>query len=72
MRVIVDNISASQPSKTFNVRADVLHSASKYIDGQGRVLGGALVGNNDLMEKAFGVVRYRRGLFYHHLMRGCC
>ena len=35
----------------------VIHSASKYIDGQGRVLGGALVGSDELMEKAFGVVR---------------
>ena len=35
----------------------VIHSATKYIDGQGRILGGALVGRDELMEKAFGVVR---------------
>lgn len=35
----------------------VIHSASKYIDGQGRVLGGVLVGSDELMEKAFAVVR---------------
>ena len=57
--LIVDNCFATPAiQKPLMLGADVvLHSASKYIDGQGRVLGGALVGNNDLMEKAFGVVR---------------
>lgn len=35
----------------------VVHSATKYIDGQGRVLGGALVGTSELLEAAFNVVR---------------
>ncbi len=35
----------------------VIHSATKYIDGQGRVLGGAVVGPAKLMEEVFGVVR---------------
>lgn len=35
----------------------VIHSATKYIDGQGRVLGGAVVGRNKEMEEVFGVVR---------------
>lgn len=35
----------------------VIHSATKYIDGQGRVLGGAVVGPARLMEEVFGVVR---------------
>lgn len=35
----------------------VVHSATKYIDGQGRVLGGALVGSDELMQQAFVVVR---------------
>lgn len=35
----------------------VIHSATKYIDGQGRVMGGALVGNDELMQQAFVVVR---------------
>ena len=30
----------------------VMHSATKYLDGQGRVLGGALVGSEDLMAEA--------------------
>jgi O-succinylhomoserine sulfhydrylase len=35
----------------------VIHSATKYLDGQGRVLGGALVGRKDLMEEARAFVR---------------
>ena len=35
----------------------VIHSATKYLDGQGRVLGGALVGHKDLMEEARSFVR---------------
>ncbi len=35
----------------------VMHSATKYLDGQGRVLGGALVGSHELMAEARGFVR---------------
>lgn len=36
----------------------VVHSATKYIDGQGRCLGGAVVGNEQLVgEEVFGVLR---------------
>ena len=35
----------------------VVHSATKYIDGQGRALGGALVGNAQLMEQVQGFLR---------------
>lgn len=35
----------------------VIHSATKYLDGQGRTLGGAVVGNSKLLEEVFGVVR---------------
>ena len=35
----------------------VMHSATKYLDGQGRVLGGALVGSADLMAEVRGFVR---------------
>lgn len=57
--LIVDNCFATPAiQKPLELGADiVIHSASKYIDGQGRVLGGALVGNNELMEKAFTVIR---------------
>lgn len=35
----------------------VLHSATKYIDGQGRVLGGAVAGSRDLVDPVRQVVR---------------
>ncbi|WP_230656837.1 O-succinylhomoserine sulfhydrylase [Psychrobacter sp. I-STPA10] len=56
---IVDNCFATPAlQKPLDFGADiVIHSATKYIDGQGRVLGGALVGNDELMQQAFVVVR---------------
>ena len=35
----------------------MIYSATKYIDGQGRALGGAVVGSHQLLEEVFGVVR---------------
>jgi O-succinylhomoserine sulfhydrylase len=35
----------------------VIHSATKYLDGQGRVLGGAVLGNKDLLEPVYGFLR---------------
>ncbi len=35
----------------------VIHSATKYLDGQGRAVGGAVVGRNKELEEVFGVVR---------------
>lgn len=35
----------------------VIHSATKFLDGQGRCIGGAVVGNNNLMEEVFGFLR---------------
>ncbi|TFH88204.1 O-succinylhomoserine sulfhydrylase [Billgrantia azerbaijanica] len=35
----------------------VIHSATKYLDGQGRAVGGAVVGPDKLLEEVFGVVR---------------
>lgn len=35
----------------------VIHSATKYLDGQGRALGGAVVGNAKLLEEVFAVIR---------------
>ena len=57
---VVDNCFCSpalqQPLK---LGADVvMHSATKFLDGQGRVLGGALVGSRQfIMEKVFPFVR---------------
>lgn len=51
--LVVDNCFATpylqQPAKW---GADIVtHSATKYIDGQGRVLGGLILGNKDLMKQ---------------------
>ena len=35
----------------------VIHSATKYLDGQGRVLGGAVLGRKDLMEGVYTFLR---------------
>ena len=35
----------------------MVYSATKYLDGQGRALGGAVVGNHQLLEDVFGYVR---------------
>src|SRR5690606_36121783 len=35
----------------------VVYSATKYLDGQGRALGGAVVGSHKLLEEVFGYVR---------------
>jgi O-succinylhomoserine sulfhydrylase len=35
----------------------VIHSATKYIDGQGRVLGGAVLGDKKLLEGVYGFLR---------------
>lgn len=44
--------------KPFTLGADiVIHSATKYIDGQGRCLGGAVLGTKDLMEPVYGFLR---------------
>jgi O-succinylhomoserine sulfhydrylase len=49
----VDNCFATPYIQTpIDFGADlVLHSATKFIDGQGRVLGGAIVGRKDLMKE---------------------
>jgi O-succinylhomoserine sulfhydrylase len=35
----------------------VIHSATKYLDGQGRCIGGAVVGRNELLEQIFAFMR---------------
>src|SRR5574340_1069624 len=35
----------------------VIHSATKYLDGQGRVLGGAVLGGKELLEGVYGFLR---------------
>ncbi|MCB6185261.1 O-succinylhomoserine sulfhydrylase [Leeia sp. TBRC 13508] len=55
----VDNCFATPIlQKPISLGADmVVHSATKYIDGQGRVLGGAVLGSNELMQQVFLFLR---------------
>src|SRR5690606_10478047 len=44
--------------RPLNFGADlVIHSATKYIDGQGRCLGGVVAGSNSLIEQVLGFIR---------------
>ncbi len=54
-RVVVDNVFATPIfQKPLTLGADiVVYSATKHIDGQGRVMGGALLGANALLDEAY-------------------
>lgn len=57
--LVVDNCFCTPAlQKPLALGADlVIHSATKYIDGQGRCLGGAVVGRAKELEEVYGVVR---------------
>ncbi len=57
--LVVDNCFCTPVlQKPLLLGADVvIHSATKYLDGQGRVLGGAVVGNQDFISKVFAYIR---------------
>ncbi|RTZ71391.1 MAG: O-succinylhomoserine sulfhydrylase [Gammaproteobacteria bacterium] len=58
--MVVDNCFCTPIlQRPLELGADVvIHSATKYIDGQGRCMGGAVVGNEQLVgEEVFGVLR---------------
>ena len=57
--VVVDNCFLSPAlQQPLQFGADVvIHSATKYIDGQGRCLGGVLCGSRELMDQAVGFLR---------------
>lgn len=57
--LVVDNCFCTPAlQKPLELGADiVIHSATKYLDGQGRCLGGAVVGPRELMEPVLGFVR---------------
>ncbi len=58
--LVIDNCFCTPAlQKPLALGADiVVHSATKYLDGQGRALGGAVVGNKDLVGKdIYGVLR---------------
>jgi O-succinylhomoserine sulfhydrylase len=54
-RLVVDNVFATPLyQKPLELGADVVvYSATKHIDGQGRVLGGAILGAKDLLEESY-------------------
>ncbi len=58
--LIIDNVYCTPAlQKPLSLGADlVVHSATKYIDGQGRCIGGAVVGNDALIEeKIYPILR---------------
>jgi O-succinylhomoserine sulfhydrylase len=57
--LVVDNCFCTPAiQKPLELGADIIiHSATKYIDGQGRVLGGAVLGSKALMEPVYGFLR---------------
>lgn len=57
--LVVDNCFCTPAlQKPLTMGADiVIHSVTKYIDGQGRTLGGAVVSNHDLGDEVFGFLR---------------
>ncbi len=57
--LVVDNCFCTPAiQKPLALGADIIiHSATKYIDGQGRCLGGAVLGNKALMEPVYGFLR---------------
>ncbi len=57
--LVVDNCFCTPAIQLpINLGADiVIHSATKYIDGQGRCLGGAVLGSKTLMEPVYGFLR---------------
>ncbi|MCU7933504.1 MAG: O-succinylhomoserine sulfhydrylase [Candidatus Thiodiazotropha sp. (ex Dulcina madagascariensis)] len=58
--LVVDNCLCTPAlQRPLGLGADiVIHSATKYLDGQGRCIGGAVVGSHELVgEEVFGVLR---------------
>ncbi|WP_166268315.1 O-succinylhomoserine sulfhydrylase [Marinobacter caseinilyticus] len=56
---VVDNCFCTPVlQRPFEFGADiVIHSATKYLDGQGRCIGGVVVGPNRLMDEVYGFLR---------------
>ena len=57
--LVVDNCFCTPAlQKPLSLGADVvIHSATKFLDGQGRCVGGAVLGNAELMEEVVGFLR---------------
>lgn len=59
VKLVVDNCFCTPAlQKPMLLGADIIiHSATKYLDGQGRCVGGAVVGSNELIEELTGFMR---------------
>lgn len=59
IKLVVDNCFCTPAiQKPLELGADIIiHSATKYIDGQGRCLGGAVLGRKDVLEPVYGFLR---------------
>lgn len=57
--LVVDNCFCTPVlQRPLELGADIIvHSATKFIDGQGRCIGGAVLGSHKLMEEVYGVLR---------------
>ena len=57
--LVVDNCFCTPAlQKPLELGADlIIHSATKYLDGQGRVLGGAVLGRRELTDGVYGFLR---------------
>jgi len=57
--LVVDNtVCTAALQRPLTLGADlVIVSATKYIDGQGRCVGGAVIGNGELIEEVYGYLR---------------
>ena len=57
--LVVDNCLCTPAlQQPFKFGADlVVHSATKYLDGQGRCLGGVVVGSSELVDEVLGFIR---------------
>ena len=58
-KLVVDNCFLTPAlQRPLSLGADiVMHSATKHLDGQGRVVGGVVVGSDSDMEEVFGFIR---------------
>lgn len=58
-KLVVDNCFCTPAlQRPLDLGADIIiHSATKYIDGQGRCLGGAVLGAKDVLEPVYGFLR---------------
>ena len=73
-KVVVDNVFATPIlQKPLKLGADVVvYSATKHIDGQGRVLGGAILGDAALLDEAYRDIIRHTGPACRRSTPGCC